>query len=253
MHPVLFGTVRAYPVWLALSVVGGVLTSLVLARRSGIRMVSFLGLQVGVAIAAVVGAKLYGGSYSTFAWGYRYPGGLAAALLALPLLTRFWRIDASVAVVADVVAPGIGVAMAAIRLGCWMAGCCYGLVSDVPWAATFPRFSLAWDDHLSQGLIEPASPQSLPVHPLQVYLGVWALLSAFAALAWRRRQQGVGEVMLVFLIVHETGRFVLEGLRAPAQSMPGLRVASLAVLIAAAGLLTAMRVRQARRGFVPTG
>lgn len=52
------------------------------------------------------------------------------------------------------------------RMGCLVAGCCVGLPTDAPWG-----WSVA---------------TSLRVHPLPVYLGLWALVAAAAAAAWTR-------------------------------------------------------------------
>jgi phosphatidylglycerol:prolipoprotein diacylglycerol transferase len=58
------------------------------------------------------------------------------------------------------------------RLGCFLAGCCYGLPSSAPWAVRFtdPRAQV------------PASLMGVPLHPAQLYeaaadvaIGVWML------------------------------------------------------------------------------
>jgi phosphatidylglycerol---prolipoprotein diacylglyceryl transferase len=61
------------------------------------------------------------------------------------------------------------------RVGCFLAGCCFGRASTLPWAVRFPP----------NGLMPPEL-QGVAVHPLQLYLaGSWALLVLL--LAWRAR------------------------------------------------------------------
>jgi phosphatidylglycerol:prolipoprotein diacylglycerol transferase len=44
---------------------------------------------------------------------------------------------------ADIVVPSFMIGLALGRVGCLLNGCCYGGVSDVPWAITFPKYSAA--------------------------------------------------------------------------------------------------------------
>src|SRR4051794_18778660 len=41
----------------------------------------------------------------------------------------------------DVVAPALALGIALGRLGCFLNGCCYGDVCDLPWAVAFPKHS----------------------------------------------------------------------------------------------------------------
>lgn len=77
----------------------------------------------------------------------------------------------------DYAAPGLAIGIFIGRTGCFLAGCCYGTPTDLPWAVTFP------DGHASLGH---------PIHPVQLYDAFFGL-SAFVACLWyypRRRFPG---------------------------------------------------------------
>jgi phosphatidylglycerol:prolipoprotein diacylglycerol transferase len=87
-----------------------------LARRIGRTAVAIVSINNG---GLVVYGALIGGGLSLIAFVYRYriPG------LAL----------------ADLIAPSVVLGMALGRIGCFLNGCCFGDVCDLPWAVTFPK------------------------------------------------------------------------------------------------------------------
>jgi phosphatidylglycerol:prolipoprotein diacylglycerol transferase len=115
---------------------------------------------------------------------------------------------------ADAVAPSLVLGLALGRVGCWLNGCCYGVVCHLPWAVQFPAHSPAWTRHVELGLIEPSALSSLPVHPTQLYsvLDGLFLLGLLTAYFPRRRRDG--EVMALLMIGYGITRFLVELLRA---------------------------------------
>ena len=53
--------------------------------------------------------------------------------------------------VCDLVAPCLVLGLAIGRIGCFLSGCCYGSVADVPWAVCFPNTSPAYENQMSRG------------------------------------------------------------------------------------------------------
>jgi phosphatidylglycerol:prolipoprotein diacylglycerol transferase len=87
----------------------------------------------------------------------------------------------------------------------------------VPWAITFPPGSLAFDAHLHGGLIQPEAIGSLPVHPLQLYLAMNALVVFLAVSSvWRRWPDRLGVTLGAYLTLYGATRFWWEFLRDPA-------------------------------------
>jgi phosphatidylglycerol:prolipoprotein diacylglycerol transferase len=119
---------------------------------------------------------------------------------------------------ADIAAPSLALGLAFGRIGCFLNGCCFGKVTASCLGIAFPGdgrvgTSPAWLHHFNLGLIESASPYSLPVHPTQLYHSA-ADLALFAVLAvyWRLSHRP-GQVFLMFGILYPLGRFFIEGLR----------------------------------------
>jgi len=256
VNPRLFGLSNAYPLFVALGIVIGVAVVVPQARRERVPLWRFCLATAMVAWLGLTGAILYNlveaGALHQFGWrayfgsGLRYPGGLLAVAVAFPFLGRL-VLPRHVGVLAflDLLAPAAAIAVAVMRVGCFMMGCCYGWVSNVPWAISFPPLSQVARHHVMNGWIEPGA-WSLPVHPLHVYLGLASLAVGVFLLWYRRRTTYTGEVVLLYLALHEGAKGMLEFMRDSLHdhSVTHLRVGALAVsALASAILLTRARGR----------
>ncbi|HLJ46463.1 MAG TPA: prolipoprotein diacylglyceryl transferase [Bryobacteraceae bacterium] len=104
----------------------------------------------------------------------------------------------------DIFSPGIALAQAIGRVGCFAAGCCWGLKCDLPWAVTF-RNPDAYDIS--------GTPLLTPLHPAQLYES-GADLAIFAFLYWRfRKRHANGEVFGWYLTLYSLARFIIEFFR----------------------------------------
>jgi phosphatidylglycerol:prolipoprotein diacylglycerol transferase len=105
---------------------------------------------------------------------------------------------------ADVFAPGIALGHGIGRLGCFSAGCCWGVECHLPWAVTF-RNPVAHD------LV--GVPLGLPLHPTQLY----EAFSEFAIFAILYRQFGKshrqGAMIGLYLMLYSVVRFIVEFFR----------------------------------------
>ncbi|MEX2016413.1 MAG: prolipoprotein diacylglyceryl transferase family protein, partial [Candidatus Hydrogenedentales bacterium] len=111
-------------------------------------------------------------------------------------------------------------------LGCFLNGCCYGKVSDVPWAMPFRR--VPWDtsvppegsppylDHLKRfgDQVTTHDHWSLPIHPTQLYsfLGLMALCCIMLLLR-RYWNPYTGFMMPLYFILYGIFRFIVEFFR----------------------------------------
>ncbi|MBI4950977.1 MAG: prolipoprotein diacylglyceryl transferase [Myxococcales bacterium] len=153
-----------------------------------------------------------------FAWakfwqgGLAYYGGLiAAALGAVWLLRRdrfpFWK-------AADITSVAIAVGLAFGRMGCLLAGCCFGRASDGPLALSFPAGSPASEAQHLAGHLERSELPSLGVHPTQIYESAMCLgIAAVCMLIVAPRKRYDGQVFVAFLSLYAVGRFLIEYLR----------------------------------------
>lgn len=72
------------------------------------------------------------------------------------------------------------------RIGCLLAGCCFGMPTDLAWGVAYPAGSFAHHLHLDLGWIAPGG-LSLAVHPVAAYESLALLLAAVFLPAVRRR------------------------------------------------------------------
>jgi phosphatidylglycerol:prolipoprotein diacylglycerol transferase len=182
-----------------------------------------------------------------FAWakfwagGLTYYGGLIGAVGAAWFLLRrdrfpFWK-------AADMAGFTIPLGLCFGRMGCLMAGCCFGATCDLPWAMSFPWKSAASEEQFKAHLLPTARMWSLPVHPTQVYESAASLAIAAFCLAWvHPRKRYDGQVFVVFLALYAVARFLIEFLRRDDRGgLLGLSTSQLigVVLVGAAALLHA--------------
>jgi phosphatidylglycerol:prolipoprotein diacylglycerol transferase len=130
--------------------------------------------------------------------GFRLPGGILLVGLIAPLLCKGAGLPPLRAL--DAALPTMGLVIFCVRIGCFLNGCCFGRISDLPWAVSFPRGSLAHLWHVSQGLTPLSAPHSLPVHPLQLYFALAGLLLFLFGQRWYRGWRFDGEVFLKFFL-----------------------------------------------------
>jgi phosphatidylglycerol:prolipoprotein diacylglycerol transferase len=145
--------------------------------------------------------------------GYVFYGGL---LLAVPLGIWFLRRRRTpVWAVADLAGWAIPFGLVLGRLGCFLAGCCFGAHTDAPIGLAFPRLSPAWQQQLDAHLIDASAAQALPVHATQLYEAVAAgLISAWLFVRDRRGAAFQGAIFFEFLLLYGIFRFAVEFLRA---------------------------------------
>jgi phosphatidylglycerol:prolipoprotein diacylglycerol transferase len=184
-----------------------------------------------------------------FAWakfwagGLTYYGGLVGASIAAWFLLRrdkfpFWK-------AADMAGFAVPLGLAFGRMGCLLAGCCFGATCSLPWAVSFPRWSAASQAQFEAHQLPTAAMWSLPVHPTQVYESAASLAIAAACLVWiHPRKRYDGQVFAAFLALYAVARFLLEFLRRDARGgVLGLSTSQLIglAMLAAAGAIHALR------------
>jgi len=206
-------TIHTYGLMVALGILAGVGLAEYLFRRSGGEPGRVMDMALIVVICGIIGARLlfilinfnYYASNpleTIMVWkgGLVFYGGLLGGILALLGCIRFYRLP--LWHMLDIGAAAIALGHSLGRLGCFTAGCCYGRLTDLPWAVTFsdPR-SLAVDI-LDQ-----------PVHPTQLYSFLF-----LAGLAWflvwlHPRKKFPGQGAAAYLVLYGLFRFGVEFLR----------------------------------------
>jgi phosphatidylglycerol:prolipoprotein diacylglycerol transferase len=221
---------QSYGLFLGLSLLLFLTLGVLLTWRQGFpvgKVVLTLGFVV---IAALVGGRLLN-VLTNFAFyrqapseifslhwtGFTLYGGLLLGALTGLLMSRLWRWNAWR--LADALAPAVGLAIAAAKVGCFFNGCCYGLPTDLPWGVRYPMGSLPYLDQFSKGMLLFSS-QSLPVHPTQLYEALAGLLGAGGALWLLGRKLPPGDAFLAFVLWFTACRWLISPLRASTSFLP---------------------------------
>ena len=180
-----------------------------------------------------------------FAWakfwagGLTYYGGFIGATGAAVFLLRrdkfpFWK-------AADMAGFAIPMGLAFGRMGCLLAGCCFGARCDLPFALSFPPKSPASEAQAKLGELPTAHAFSLPVHPTQIYESAFSLaIAAFCLFYVLPRKRYDGHVFAAFMLLYPVARFLVEILRRDARGEAfGLSTSQLIGLglVAAAALI----------------
>jgi len=225
----------AYSVFVGTGAVASLGIKAVEDRRLGYgRHENYRFVAVGCLLGAVIGAKLglllyapwsevvqVGRSLIALQFdGKTVLGALAGGYAAGEITKRLVRVRFSTG---DALAIALPVGQAIGRIGCFFGGCCYGTVTNLPWAV------------MQAGALR---------HPVQLYESTLdASLTAFL-FAIRRRPRTPGHLFRYYLIGYGIIRFGIEWLRGEPQRMLGpLTFAqvfcAVAVVVVAASLFRA--------------
>jgi phosphatidylglycerol:prolipoprotein diacylglycerol transferase len=208
-------TLHTYGVLLAVAFIAGLWVASRQAKASGLDAARVTDMAVYVLIAGLIGAKVL---LIAVEWNYyaRNPreilsilqsggvfyGGLVAGLLVAVWYARrhalpAWR-------TADALAPAVVIGQAIGRVGCFMAGCCYGQPADVPWAVTFR-------DPYAQRTV--GTPLDTPIHPTQIYEAVACLAIFVVLMRLFPRKRFDGQITLTYVFLYSIARFAIEYVR----------------------------------------
>lgn len=255
MHPVLFTlgnlTIYSYGFMIALGFFLGIVLAMREARRVGENPEKIMDLSFYILVAAIVGSRLF---YVVTAWetfadnpidiikiwqgGLVFYGGFIGAgvtaaayikLAGLPL----WK-------TADILAPSLALGQAIGRLGCFLAGCCYGQTTDVFWSVTFTdRNCLA--------------PVDSPLHPTQLYSALTNFTIFAVLFLISRRNQVTGRVFWTYVLLYGLTRSIIETLRGDFRGAEVFGLLSISQTLGLLGMAVAlvMLVRTSRSSAVP--
>lgn len=115
----------------------------------------------------------------------------------------------------DTAAPTLALGHVLGRVGCLMAGCCWGAPTVSGWGVRFPMESAASSDLLGRGahahlVTTPA------LHPTQLYEAAGELGIMLALVLWRPRKRAHGELLGWWLALYGGLRVVTEATRGDA-------------------------------------
>lgn len=99
----------------------------------------------------------------------------------------------------DLLIPSVALAQGFGRVGCFLAGCCYGRETDSIVGIAFQNSSLA--------------PNGVKLIPTQLFSSVCCFLIAIILIIFAKNEKSRGKVGALYLIMYSIGRFIIEFFR----------------------------------------
>jgi len=221
MHPFILDTtlfglhvkLPSYGLFLALAFSVSYFISLHRATRTGDDPKHVENLFLLIVLGSVVGSRLFHVIFEEPAYymahpekivavwegGYTLYGALLTSIFAMWLYSRGKKID--YLNFSDIAALATGAGIGVGRIGCFLAGCCWGKPTQCFLGVTFNHPQTF------------ASVRNTPVHPSQLYEAAGCFL-IFAYLWWRfDRRQYRGQIFFHGLAIYSILRFLIEYFR----------------------------------------
>ena len=222
MYPVLFKipifggvTVYSYGVMVAAGFIAALAWINYDSRRQGLDSARSIDLAFYLILAAIVGSRILHVAVSErqrfledplmivriWEGGLVFYGGLIAALAVAFWYIKKHRMPALK--VCDVFSPAIALGHAIGRIGCFLAGCCYGRVLD-----SSPWYSLIFPDDP-----HTFAPPGVPVYPTQLMESAGEFLNFALLIIVGRYKRFDGQVFACYLMFYAVIRFAMEFFR----------------------------------------
>jgi phosphatidylglycerol:prolipoprotein diacylglycerol transferase len=195
----------------ATGVITGILTAIKLGKSNGIQADQIMDMCFIMIISGIIGSRLVF-VFINFSYYAAHPidiiklwqGGLvfSGGLIAVIIVSLWYvkRHDLNIWVIGDILAPAAAIGQAIGRIGCFMVGCCYGKPTDMVWGVVFTN---------------PKCMATLntPLHPTQLYSSLSGLIIFIILIVLGIKKKFKGQVLLWYLILHSTGRLLVERFR----------------------------------------
>ena len=243
-------TVHGYGLMIGLGVLAALWMGCARAKARGLSDDTATTLVLLAVIIGFVGAKIFFvlTHFTDFLrdpWGslgsegFVVYGGIIFGAMACYVWLR--RRKQSFLLWADILMPGVALAQGLGRVGCFLAGCCYGRPAGSCWGVVFPAGSMA--------------PAGIRLIPTQLYSAAGDVLLCLALLIYDRKKHADGGVLALYLILYSIGRFLIEFLRSDARGSVGALSASqfigLFVLSGAVVFALILRGKGGKKGETP--
>lgn len=229
-------TIHGYGAMIGIGFICAVALGMFRAKRNELSPDDVAGLAIWVVIAGFIGAKLLFVlvEFKVFlteplsvlgSSGFVIYGGILTGAGAAWLYCRKHRQDFLTWF--DLLAPSVALAQGFGRLGCFMAGCCYGAETDSVLGVVFPKGGVA--------------PAGVKLWPTQLFSAGGDFLIAAILLLTYRKLPHKGDSGALYLLLYAVGRFFVEFFRGDERGMVGVlstsQFISIFIFAAAVGLL----------------
>lgn len=129
--------------------------------------------------------------------GFVVYGGIAGGVLTAYIYCRIKKLD--FVAYFDLMLPSVALAQGFGRIGCFLAGCCYGKETDSVFGIVFKNSNFA--------------PNGVRLIPTQLISSAGMFAVAAVLFLYARRERRRGRVGALYMILYSIGRFFVEFLR----------------------------------------
>jgi phosphatidylglycerol:prolipoprotein diacylglycerol transferase len=203
-------TVYGYGLMIAIGIIAAYVLASCRGKRDGMSKDRVLSLLIWCIVGGFFSAKLLywitqfdeilknpAFLLQTLGDGFVVFGGILGGILSGYLYCRSQKLE--FLRYFDLMMPSVALAQGFGRIGCFLAGCCYGKETSSVLAVTFTRSAFA--------------PNHVALIPTQIYSSLLDFANAGILLYLSRRLKKPGQIAACYMIFYSVGRFFLEFLR----------------------------------------
>ncbi len=244
-------TIHTYGFFVAVGFAVGILTAVKVGKTQGVPSQQVMDMAFVMIVWAIIGSRLFyvliNFSYykahpldiiKIWQGGLVFSGGLVATAAAMLWYLRRHRL--SFWTTGDLWAPSLALGQAIGRIGCFMAGCCYGRPTGSSWGLVFTH-------------PKSLAPLNIPLYPTQVFEAVSGFAVFLLLIFLHGKKKFEGQVFLWYLILHSTARLFVERFRGdergliPGTEMSATQLVATLILVGSVVVLLILRSRWERK------
>jgi len=203
-----FISIHGYGLMIGIGILCALVTAGKRAKKKGLDADFVYSLGVVALIFGFIGAKLLYCIVEMNAFfnepmrilsgsGFVLYGGIIGGILAAIMYCKSKRVNFFQYF--DLTVPSVALAQGFGRIGCFLAGCCYGRETDSAIGIVFHNSSIA--------------PNGIKLIPTQLLSSAGDFLIVIVLLLYARKDRKTGKVGALYLILYSVGRFIIEFFR----------------------------------------
>lgn len=198
-------TIHGYGLMIAIGIIAALAAGIRLAKRKGVNPDELYNLTFIAVIGGFMCAKVL---YCIVEWksfidkpletlgsdGFVVYGGIIGGTLLCGLYCRIKKL--SFLKYFDIVLPSVAIAQGFGRIGCFLAGCCYGRETDSFIGIAFRNSGYA--------------PNNVKLIPTQLFSSAGCFIMAAVLFIYARKERTDGRTGALYLIMYSIGRSIIE-------------------------------------------
>lgn len=198
-------TIHGYGLMIGIGVIVALLVGDFRAGRKGLNGELIYGLTITTVVLGFLAAKIL---YIITEWqdfvknpvafltgnGFVVFGGIIGGALTIWVYCKCKKMDFLSYL--DLMVPSVALAQGFGRIGCFLAGCCYGKETDSFFGITFTHSDFA--------------PNNVKLFPSQLVMSAGDFIIAAILLLYAKKDRSKGKISALYLTLYSAGRFLVE-------------------------------------------